>query len=53
MGMLGCRFLANSFNSTVIEMCEDMFRVSHGFRSCQMLAFMAVIKRRLNVYDGS
>ena len=45
--------LATICNSLVIEIYEDMFRVSHGFRGCQMLAFTAVIKRRLKVYNGS
>jgi hypothetical protein len=26
-----CMYLALIFNSTVIEMCDDMFWISHGF----------------------
>ena len=37
-----CIYLAILCNSTVIEMCDDMIRVSHGFRGCQMLRFIAV-----------
>ena len=35
--------LAKICNSTVIEMCDDMFRISHGFEGCQMLRFIADI----------
>jgi uncharacterized membrane protein len=28
-------------NSTVIEMCGDYIRVSHGFQNCQLLACLA------------
>jgi hypothetical protein len=35
--MLGLCFLATICNSMIIEMCDDMIRVSHGFRGCQML----------------
>ena len=52
LGGVGYIYLAILFNSIIIEMYEDMFRISHGFSGCQMLAFMAVIKRRLNVYNG-
>jgi hypothetical protein len=26
----------------IIEMCDDIIRVSHGFRDCQMLGYIAV-----------
>ena len=26
----------------IIEMCDDIIRVSHGFRGCQMLRFIAI-----------
>jgi len=29
-------YLASSCNSTIIEMCDDMIRISHGFRGCQL-----------------
>ena len=43
-GMSG--YLASSCNSMIIEMCKDIIRISHGFRACQMLAFMAVTERK-------
>jgi hypothetical protein len=30
-------YLANLFNSTIIEIYNDIIRVSHGFDGCQML----------------
>ena len=36
------RFLANLCNSMIIEMCDDIIRVSHGFDGCQMLEYIAV-----------
>jgi len=39
--MLDCRFLANLCNSTVIEIYDDIIRVSHGFDGCQMLEYIA------------
>ena len=27
-------YLATICNSTIIEMCDDMIRISHGFRWC-------------------
>jgi hypothetical protein len=42
MGMLGWCYLAILCNSTIIEMCDDMIRISHGFRGCQMLEYIAV-----------
>ena len=38
------RLLASICNSTIIEMCDDMIRISPGFRSCQMFRFIAGIK---------
>jgi len=34
-------YLANICNSTVIEICKDIFRVSQRFRDCQMLEYIA------------
>ncbi len=34
-------YLASLCNSTAIEMYADIIRVSHGFRDCQMLRFIA------------
>jgi len=35
------RNLAKSRNPTVMEICDDMIRVSHGFKDCQMIRFIA------------
>ena len=35
MGMLGWCYLAISFNSTILEMCEDKFLISHSLHGCQ------------------
>ena len=35
-------YLAILCNSVVIEMCDDMIRISHGFDGCQMLEYIAV-----------
>jgi hypothetical protein len=43
MGMLGWCYLANSCNSMIIEMCDDIIQVSHGFEDCQSLRFIAAI----------
>ena len=37
----GVIFLAILCNSTVIEMYDDIIRVSHGFDGCQMLEYIA------------
>jgi hypothetical protein len=37
-----CMYLATICNSMIIEMCDDIIRVSHGFRGCQMLRFIAI-----------
>ena len=39
--MLGWCYLANLCNSTIIEIYNDMIRVSHGFEGCQMLEYIA------------
>ena len=35
-------YLANLCNSTIIEIYDDIIRVSHGFDGCQMLEYIAV-----------
>jgi hypothetical protein len=35
-------YLAILFNSTIIEMYDDIIQVSHGFEGCQTLRFIAV-----------
>ena len=40
-------FLANLCNSMIIEMCDDIIRVSHGFDGCQMLEYIAESKTSL------
>jgi hypothetical protein len=46
---------ASSCNSTVIEVCDDIIRVSHGFESCQLLTFIRnlrlIVFCSLEVYD--
>jgi hypothetical protein len=48
-------FLATTCNSTVIEMCNDTIRISHGFEICQMLTFIRnsrlIVFCNLKVYD--
>ena len=34
-------YLAIICNSMIIEMCDDIIRVSHGFDGCQMLEYIA------------
>jgi hypothetical protein len=46
MGILGLCYLATICNSMIIEMCDDMIRVSHGFRGCQMLNFIARLSKK-------
>jgi hypothetical protein len=41
MGTLGTQ-LAMIYNSTVIEMCGDKFRISYSFWECQLLTLIAV-----------
>jgi hypothetical protein len=36
-------YLAILFNSTIIEMYDDIIQVSHGFEGCQTLRFIAEI----------
>jgi hypothetical protein len=36
----GC-YLATTCNSMIIEMCDDMFRISYGFTGCQTHRFIA------------
>jgi hypothetical protein len=38
----GC-YLATTCNSMIIEMCDDMFRISYGFTGCQTYRFIAAI----------
>ena len=38
-------YLANLCNSTIIEIYDDIIRVSHGFDGCQMLEYIADIAR--------
>ena len=35
------RFLDNLCNSTIIEIYSDIIQVSHGFKGCQMLEYIA------------
>ena len=35
--------LANLCNSTIIEIYDDIIRISHGFDGCQMLEYIAGI----------
>ncbi len=37
-------YLANSCNSMIIEMCDDMIRISHGFSRIDILFFIAGIE---------
>ena len=37
MGMLGWCYLASICNSTIIEMSDDMIRISQWLKGCQML----------------
>ena len=50
------RLLASTCNSTVIEMYGDKIRVSHGFKYCQSLGFIAELQFSLssmiNGYNG-
>jgi len=41
--MPGWCYLAIICNSTIIEMCDDMIRISHGFDVCQTLEYIADI----------
>jgi hypothetical protein len=34
-------YLANLCNSTIIEIYDDIIRVSHGFDGCQILEYIA------------
>jgi hypothetical protein len=34
-------YLANLCNSTIIEIYSDIIQVSHGFKGCQMLEYIA------------
>jgi hypothetical protein len=40
--ILGCRYLAMIFNSTVIEVYDDIIRVSQRFIGCQILGYTAL-----------
>jgi len=41
--MLEWCYLATICNSMIIEMCDDIIRVSHGFDGCQILEYIADI----------
>ncbi len=43
MEMRECSFLAISFNSMIIEISEDKFRISYGFTACQLLTFIGAV----------
>ena len=42
-------YLATICNSTIIEMCDDMFRISHGFDVCQTLEYIATFPNFSNL----
>jgi hypothetical protein len=41
------RYLAITCNSIIIEIYVDIIRVSHGFRRCQMLEYIAVKRNKI------